>query len=124
MQFIETKPHPTYYTIWANDHDGGEYHAIAHVKQISDGKWRWEATDYQVLPKNNPTVQSTKSECIADCEKTALMRQMERAIEAQPKRSDDWHSPRREALKDMDRSPLFTLDEIDDWKFKAFTYEE
>lgn len=123
MRFRVTNISKGYCEVFANRYDGGRYERIAYVTRLDNG-WLWTALDYLILPEENFVAQSTRKDCIVDCERTALVRQMERAIEMQPKRSDDWHSPRRTAFRDMDASNLFTLEEMDYWALKSRTFEE
>ena len=124
MRFRVTSIRPGHCEVWANERDGERYGRIAIIKRLGDIGWRWSATDYFILPEDNFVVQSTRRDCIVDCERTALIRQMEQAIERQPKESEHWHSPRRDALADMQRSHLLTSNELEQWERKSRTFEE
>ena len=115
---------PGYCEIWANEYDGGRYHVIANIKRLDNDSWHWVATDYFILPEDNFVSQSTRRDCIIDCKRTALIRQMEHAITKQPKESRFWNSPRRLALCDMNHSHLFTWEEMEQWERKSRTFEE
>jgi len=124
VRFRVTNIRPGYCEVWANERDGERYARIAIVKRLGDLGWRWKATDYFILPEENFLVQSTRRKCIINCKKTALIRQMEHAIARQPKESEHWHSPRRDALADMQRSHLLTSNELEQWERKSRTFEE
>lgn len=123
MRFRVTSIRPGYCEVFANRYDGGRYERIAYVKRL-DNCWHWVAVDYFILPEENFLVQSTRRKCIINCKKTALIRQMEHAIARQPKESEHWHSPRRDALADMQRSHLLTSNELEQWERKSRTFEE
>ena len=124
MRFRVKNIKPGYCEVWANTYDGGRYERIAIVRRLDNDGWHWAATDYFILPEDNFVAQSTRRDCIIDCERTALIRQMKHAIEQQPRESEHWHSPRRDALADIDRSRLFTRDEMEEMQRRLETFDD
>ena len=122
MRFRVKNIRKGYCEVWANEHDGGRYERIAEVKRLDNGGWHWLATDYYILPEDNYVAQITQRKCVNDCMRTALMRLVERAIERQPKESQHWHSPRRDALSDVERSYLFNYGEMEEIKRRLETF--
>ena len=118
MRFRVTNIRPGYCEVWANEYDGGRYDKMAEVKQKGIDGWRW--CNYEELSRGF----MLRRDCIADCIRTALIHQMELAIEQQPKESEFWHSPRRDALLDIWHSGYFSWDEKENWEEKAMTFEE
>ena len=114
-----------YCEVWANKHDGQRYERIAEVKRLDNDGWHWLATDYYILPEENYVAQGTRHDCICDCMRAALKRLVERAIEEQPKESQHWHSPRRDAWCDVSRHDyLFAHDELEEIDKRLKTFEE
>ena len=103
MRFRVQNIRKGYCEVWANERDGQRYERIAKVKRLDNGGWHWLATDYYILPEENYVAQSTSRECINDCMRTALKMLVRHAIERQPKESQHWHSPRRDAWSDVER---------------------
>lgn len=123
MRFRVRSIRKGYCEVWANECDGQRYGRIATVKRLDNG-WHWLATDYHILPEDNYVAQSTRRDCINDCMRTALNRLVMRAIEQQPKESQHWHSPRRDAFFDVKRSCLFTGEELEEIAKTLMTFEE
>lgn len=123
MRFRVTNIRPGYCEIWANERDVGRYQKLAIIVR-DEGMWSWHAKEHEP-PFDIPFYTREfkhRLACITDCERTALVRQMVRAIERQPKESQHWHSPRRDALADMERSHLFTWEEMEQWCKRAATF--
>ena len=129
MRFRVTNIKPGYCEIWANERDGYRYKKLAVVKfdeSRDDRRWHWSAKENEP-PFYMPSLTHAfllRRDCIADCIRTALIRQMERAIEQQPKESEFWNSPRRDALSDIWHSGYFSWDEKEEWQEKSMTFEE
>lgn len=125
MRFRVTSIRPGYCEVWANERDGERYQKLAVIVR-DEGMWSWHAKEHE--PPFDMPFYTREFEhrlaCIIDCERTALIRQMKHAIERQPKKSKHWHSPRRDAFADMERSHLFTLEELEQWAKRAHTFEE
>ena len=126
MRFRVKNIRKGYCEVWANERDGQRYERIAKVKRLDNG-WHWLATDYYILPEENYVAQSTRRECVNDCMKTALKRLVERAIEQQPKESQHWHSPRRDALSAVyvnmyGHKLFFTPEEMDEIERRLETF--
>ena len=129
MRFLVKNIRKGYCEVWANERDGQRYECIATVKRLDNGGWHcggwhWHSTDYYILPEVNYVAQSTRRECVNDCMRTALKKLVERAIERQPKDSQHWHSPRRDAFFDVKRSYLFTGEEMEEMAKRLTTFEE
>lgn len=129
MRFRVQNIRKGYCEVWANEHDGERYQQLAVVMRDDDGSWRWSARHDKppfFMPWYTYEFES-RHECINDCKRTALKRLVERAMERQPKESQHWHSPRRDAWCDVRRHDyLFThveLEEIDK-KLKAFKEDQ
>ena len=125
MRFRVKNIRKGYCEVWANERDGQRYERIAEIRRLDNG-WHWLATDYHILPEENYVAQSTRRECVNDCMKTALKMLVRHAIERQPKESQHWHSPRRDAWSDVERQRhLFTMHgEIEAIRERLTTFEE
>lgn len=124
MRFRVQNIRKGYCEVWANEHDGQRYERIATVKRLDNG-WHWLATDHHILPEENYVAQGTRHDCICDCKKTALKRLVRHAIERQPRESQHWHSPRRDAWHDVKRhSYLFAMHgELEEIEKRLTTFE-
>lgn len=117
MRFRVRNVRKGYCEVWANERSGERYSQIATVRCVSNGSWLWQATDYYLLPERNSVTQTTKRECIRDCERTALLRLVALAIKSQRRESVHFHSRRRDAGIAVDGSRLFTMGErVEIWK--------
>lgn len=121
-----------YCEIWVNERDGKRYRKLAVVRRDRDGSWHWAVRGGTAAPFEDWAAYSdairtyalrTRRECILDCERCALMRLVDHAIERQPKESPHWHSPRRDAMADIRRSRLFTKEEKEEIKSRLETFE-
>lgn len=108
-----------YCEVWCNRHDGSRYERMATIRRLDNGGWHWWSTDYYNLPEANYVSQRTRRDCIVDCERTALLKQAQRAIDGGKGLSrQHWHCPCRGALHDMQRSHLFTSMEMREMREK------
>ena len=125
MRFRVKNIRKGYCEVWANERDGQRYERIAEVRRLDNGGWHWLATNYHILPEENYVAQSTRRECVDDCMKTALKMLVRHAIERQPRESQHWHSPRRDAWSDVERHRhLFAMHgEIEAVKKRLETFE-
>jgi hypothetical protein len=126
MRFRVQNIRKGYCEVWANERDGQRYKRMAEVRRLDNGGWHWLATDYYILPEENYVAQGTRHDCICDCKKTALKRLVRHAIERQPRESQHWHSPRRDAWHDVkSHSYLFAMHgELEEIKKRLTTFEE
>ena len=105
MRFRVQNIRKGYCEVWANERDGQRYQKLATVMRDDDGSWRWSARHDKppfFMPWYTYEFKSRR-ECINDCMKTALKSLVRHAIERQPKESQHWHSPRRDAWCDVER---------------------
>lgn len=131
MRFRVQNIRPGYCEIWANKYDGQRYQKLAvviHENLPDDKSWHWSAKENEppfYMP-HSTTAFPTRTVCIEDCEKWALKRLVKRAIERQPKESQHWHSPRRDAWSDVERHRhLFAMHgEIEAIKERLETFKE
>ena len=131
MRFRVQNVRKGYCEVWANEHDGRRYQRLAVVMRENlpdDRCWHWSAKENKP-PFHMPHITTafpTRTMCIEDCERWALKRLVDRAIERQPKESQHWHSPRRDAWSDVERHRhLFTMHgEIEAIKERLETFEE
>lgn len=121
-----------YCEVWANEHDGQRYQRLACVmRDKSTGGagyvWVWSAK-HDEPPFYMPFFTyefKTRHEAVLDCERWALKRLVEHAIEQQPKESPHWHSPRRDAWCDVSRHDyLFAHDELEEIDKRLKTFKE
>jgi len=132
MRFRVQNIRKGYCEVWANERDGQRYQRLACVMRDKNTGgagyvWVWSAK-HNEPPFYMPFFThefDTRHEAVLDCEKWALKRLVERAIERQPKESPHWHSPRRDAWCDVRRHDyLFTHDELEEIDKKLKTFEE
>ena len=131
MRFRVQNIRPGYCEVWANEFDGQRYQLLAVVMRDKNTGgagyvWGWSAK-HNEPPFFMPFFTyefGTRREAVIDCKKWALKRLVERAIERQTEESPHWHSPRRDALCEVRRSGLFTLDEQDEIEKRLTTFEE
>ena len=130
MRFRVQNIRKGYCEVWANKYDGQRYQKLAVVRHenLPDDKcWHWSAKENEppfYMPRLT-TAFPTRTMCVLDCEKWALKRLVERAIEEQPKESPHWHSPRRDAWCDVRRHDyLFAFDELEEIDKRLKTFEE
>jgi hypothetical protein len=131
MRFRVKNIHKGYCEVWANESDGQMYQRLACVmRDKSTGGagyvWVWSAK-HNEPPFYMPFFThefGTRREAVIDCERWALKRLVELAIERQPKESWHWHSPRRDAFFDVERSYLFTDEEMEEIAKMLMTFEE
>ena len=124
MRFRVQNIRKGYCEVWANEHDGERYQKLAVVMRDDDGSWRWSAR-HDKPPFYMPWYTyefNSRRKCINNCMRTALMRLVERSIEQQPKESQHYHSPRRDALFDVKRSYLFNYGEMEEIKRRLETF--
>ena len=114
MRFRVTNIRPGYCEVWANERDGGRYQQLALVVR-DEGMWSWHAKEHEP-PFDMPFYTREfkhRLACIIGCERTALLRQAQRAIdEGKGFSGIHWHCPCRMALHDMQRSGLFSIVEM------------
>ena len=127
MRFRFQNIHKGYCEVWANERDGQRYQKLAVVTRDDDGSWHWSAKHDKppfFMPLCTQWFKS-RHECVYDCMKKALKRMVDRAVERQPKESQHWHSPRRDALSDVERHrQLFYMHgEIEAIKERLETFE-
>ena len=126
MRFRVKNIRPGYCEVWANERDGQRYQLLAVVMRDDDMSWRWSAR-HNDSPFHMPFYTygfATRRDAVRGCERAALRRLLERAIQQQPKESPHWHSPRRDALCEVRRSGLFTLAELYEIEKRLTTFEE
>lgn len=127
MNFRVQNVHKGHCEVWANMQVGQRYRRMAVVERDpSDGMWRWAAGgcspafEMPFLTYAFPT----RSACIRDCKRRALMVVVRKAIEEQDHESVEWHSPRRDAWCTVTASHVFTEDELREIKRRLETFED
>lgn len=124
MKFRTQNVRKGYCEIWWNERDGQWYKRMAVIHRHKGG-WHWNSTDYHVLPPSAKEPYGTRRECVNDCMRAALKRLVEHVIERQPKESQYWHSPRRDAWHDVRRYDyLFSCAELEEMDKRLKTFEE
>lgn len=126
MRFHVKNIRSGYCEIWANERDGGRYGKVATVNHYGIDGWKWTTIGCESFLFDKPLLSKphkTRRECILEFKKKALMRLVEHAIETQREESPHWHSPRRDALCEVNRSHLFTLDEREEIEKRLVTFE-